>query len=281
MPCRAFQGGSNHDTQDNAWKVDRRRRALYGSFRVLIGVSVRRLERWSKAPVYYATTPCTECALNGEVCLPNGQLGLIPVPPGTDPLGNLPAGDTVPVYVEIVNSITGQVVGYTGQTLCIAPPAPPPPPSADVVWRTAPLPPADIEFNPGTYGITQLPTWFWLANDAESVDVRAAIPGGADGYAVVLTVHPVAYYWSFGDGATAVSYTAGEPGSAVNASATHTYSEPGTFTVGLTIAWAGSYTFTGYGISETVAVGPVDQPESSHTYIVQQIRSILVPPVRN
>ena len=236
----------------------------------------------SKTPVYYAAVQCTECAINGEVCLPNGQLGLIPVPPGSDPLGHLPPGDTVPFYVEIVNSITGQVVGYTGQTLCnpaVAPPPPPPP--AGVVWRTVPLPVAQIEFNPGTYGVTQLPTWYWLANDANGVDVRVAIPGGVGGYAVTLAVHPVAYYWSFGDGQTGVSYVAGGPGSASSASTTHTYVGPGTFQVGVTVAWAGSYTFTGYGVSETVALGPVDQPESSHSYVVQQIRSILVPPTRN
>lgn len=231
----------------------------------------------SVPPFYYVEVPCTECALDGEVCLANGKLGLIPIPPGPDPVDNLPPGDTIPVYVEIVDSATDKVVGDVGETLCNPPPTPPPP-SAELVWDTAPLPTPQIEFNPGTFGVTQLATWFWLNNDAEGVDLQVAVPGGVGGYAVTLAVHPVAYYWTFGDGASAVSYTAGGPGSAADASTTHTYTEPGTYSVGLTVAWAGSYTFTGYGVTETVDLGPVDQAETNQNYVVQEIRSILEPP---
>jgi hypothetical protein len=212
--------------------------------------------------------------LNGEVCLANGKLGLTPVPAGSNPLTDLPAGDSVPVYVEIISSTTGAVVGYAGQTLC-NPPPPPPPPSLGAIWEAAPLPVPQVEFNPGSYGLVQLPTWFWLNDDAAGADLTVG-PLVVGGYSVTVTVHPVAYYWSFGDGETAVSDTAGSSGSAANASTTHTYVDMGTFPVGVIVAWAGSYTFSGFGVTETVALGPVDQAEAFQPYVVQEVRSVLV-----
>jgi hypothetical protein len=203
------------------------------------------------------------------------------VPSGSDLLANLPAGDTVPVYVVLISTTTGDIVGYAGTTLCLPQAAPaPPPPSAEAVWQTVPLPVAQIELNPNTYGVTQLPTWFTLANDAAGVDARVAVPGGVGGYTVTVAVHPVAFYWTFGDGATAVSETAGVQGSATLASATHTYLQPGTLQVQVMVAWAGSYTFTGYGVTQTEPLGPVDQAESTQPYTVQQIGSVLVPSAR-
>jgi hypothetical protein len=157
---------------------------------------------------------------------------------------------------------------------------PPVPPVATTVWerasRVQQLPRPQIEINPGAHGLAQLPTWFWLGNDASGVDLTVGVPGGIDGYAVTLRAHPVAYDWTFGDGQTAVSYTAGSAGSGASASATHTYLDNGTFPVGVTVTWAGSYTFTGYGVTETVPLGPVRQPETVQPYVVQQIRSVLV-----
>jgi hypothetical protein len=132
-----------------------------------------------------------------------------------------------------------------------------------------------IEFNPESCGIVQLPTWFWLDNDAAGGNLTVG-PVGVGGYSVTVTVHPVAYYWDFGDGATAASSSAGEPGSATDASTTHTYLHKGTFQVGVTVVWAGAYTFSGHGVVQTVAVGPVDQPEVVHRYVVQEIRSVIV-----
>jgi hypothetical protein len=134
-----------------------------------------------------------------------------------------------------------------------------------------------ISFNPGTFGVTQLPTWFWLANDTEGVNVSVAVPGGVGGYSVTVAVHPVAYYWDFGDGSSAVSYTAGSAGSATNASVTHTYGAATTYSVGLTVEWEGAYTFAGYGVTETVPLGPVDQAQKVQPYVVQQVRSVLLP----
>ena len=230
----------------------------------------------SLPPYYYELVQCTECALNGEVCKANGQLGLIPVAQGTDPVNKLPAGDSVPDYVKIMRSVTNTFEGYLGETLCPQDAAPPPPPpSAAMVWEYVPLPTAQIQVNPGTYGVTQLQSWFSLGDDA--ADANTAVTGAIDGYRVTLTAHPVAYYWYFGDGASAESSSAGAAGSAGTASATHTYLEPGTYSVGVIVAWVGVYTFTGYGVTETVPLGPVDQPEQILQYRVQEIRSMLLP----
>lgn len=226
-------------------------------------------------PYYYATAPCIACVVHGEVCLADGELGLIPVAPGVNS-GYIPAADSMPVFVELISSSTGMVAG-DGATLGCDPPIAPSPPSPAAVWRTVPLPVPQIEFNPGSYGVTQLPTWFWLANDTAGVDAHVSVPGGVDGYAVTVSVHPVAYNWSFGDGATAASSNAGGPGSSAAASVTHTFAEAGTFSVAVGVVWAGSYTFSGYGFTETVAIGPVDQAETVQPYTVQQIRSALAP----
>jgi hypothetical protein len=213
--------------------------------------------------------PCTSCLVAGEVCLPNGQLGTVP---NLNP-NNLPPGDTEPYTVVMINSSTGAVPPQADQVVCAPPPAPPPPTAGDVL-DTAPLPSPEVGFDPGTDGIVQLPTWFWLKNDPAGVNFTVG-PISVGGYSVVLTVHPVAYYWSFGDGQTATSHTAGGPGSAAAASTVHTYLEKGTYVVGVSVAWQGSYTFSGYGFSQTVPLGPVDQTPSVHDYIVQEVRSVL------
>lgn len=227
-------------------------------------------------PYYYRLVACDECALNGEICRRNGQLGLIPVAPGTDPVNKLPAGDSVPLYVEIVSTANNNVVGYVGETLCGGHSSPPPaPPSAAMVWKYVPLPAAQIAASPSSYGVTQLQSWFWLGNDAGGATLTVAT--GIDGYRVTLTAHPVDYYWYFGDGTSARSSGSGAPGNAGAASATHTYVQPGTYSAGVIVAWAGDYTFQGYGVTETVPLGPVDQPEQILPYKVQQIRSMLLP----
>ncbi|HTV12129.1 MAG TPA: hypothetical protein VME20_09725 [Acidimicrobiales bacterium] len=175
-----------------------------------------------------------------------------------------------------MNSATNAVEGYLGETLCTPKPIPPPdPPSPAAVWGAVPLPEPDIQTNPATYGVTQLQSWFWLGNDSQGANDIISV--GIDGYAVTVTAHPVAYYWIFGDGTGAVSDTEGSAGGAANASATHTYTQAGTYPLGVIVAWQGTYMFTGFGVTETVPLGPVDQPEHVVNYTVQQIRSALLP----
>jgi PKD repeat protein len=96
------------------------------------------------------------------------------------------------------------------------------------------------------------------------------------GYTTVTSAHPIKYYWWFGDGAQA---TATSPGSSASPSVTHIYQTKNLYTLTLTVAWQGQYTFSGNGVPpQTVQLGTVDQAPATTTYRVQEIRSVLVTP---
>jgi PKD repeat protein len=140
------------------------------------------------------------------------------------------------------------------------------------VWAATLLPTATINFNPGTLGLTQLPTWYWVTGVGGGIQATVNIRG----YQVVTTASPVAYYWQFGDGGGAAGSA---PGSEAAPSATHTYTTKGRYTVQVIVGWNGSYTFTGYGIpAQTVQLGTVDGPTDTAAYGVQEIRSVGVAP---
>lgn len=150
------------------------------------------------------------------------------------------------------------------------PPPPPPPPSPAQVWSVTPLPTDTIDVAPSTLGLTQLASWFWYTGQTGPVTATAVI----DGYTVTVTAHPVEAMWSFGDGGSAVG-TVG--GSEQNPSASHTYLSVGVFPVTVSVEWAGSYTFSGYGApAQTVPLGEVWGAPASRDYGVQEIRSVPV-----
>jgi hypothetical protein len=216
------------------------------------------------------------------VCLDNGTMvpynlsptGLLVTPSGTNPLG--------PVFAPTVYQLygpNGQPVG-SPKNVCPSvasnviasptPPPPPPPPSPADVWAVTPLPTSAFHFNPGTLGLTQLPTWFWLTGLGGQVAAMATIRG----YRVVTTAHPVGFYWSFGDGGSASGRSSG---SEANPSVTHTYVTKGGYRVAVIVGWSGQYTFSGNGIpSETVPLGTVDGPAATASYGVQEVRSVEV-----
>jgi hypothetical protein len=136
------------------------------------------------------------------------------------------------------------------------------------VWATTPLPVPKFNFNPGTLGLTQLPTWFWLTGTSSQVTARVDIRG----YMVVTTAHPTAYYWFFGDGTQATGSSAGSPAAP---SVTHTYVTKSRYAVQVIIGWSGQYTFAGNGVGpETVQLGTVDGPADTADYGVQEVRSV-------
>jgi PKD domain len=147
---------------------------------------------------------------------------------------------------------------------------PPPPPSPAEVWAQIPLPNAALSVNPSRVGLTQLPSWFWVTGAGFPVTVTVVVGG----YAVTTTATPVAYDWSFGDGATA---TSGSAGSAGDPSVAHTYHFKGTYIVNLSIAYTGTYTYSGPGGTGAAALGQYVQPAASSPYVVQEVRSVLIP----
>lgn len=238
----------------------------HGHIRVGVGVGV---PTTTTSPThaggnyYWHSYPCPQCSLLGVVCNSSGQFITLP-----HPVQQLAPGDTAPMYFQLMGP-----KGPIGDPKLICSTYRPPPPNPAQVWDSAPLPAAQIDFNPSRVGLTQLQTWFWLSNDSGPLTLSASVGG----YTVSLAVRPVSFHWDFGDGTSADSSVSGEPGGAAEASAVHTYTEPGTYRVGVTVTWGGAYTFTGYGVDEVVSLGLVSQPEQFHDYMVQQIRSVLVP----
>jgi PKD domain len=147
---------------------------------------------------------------------------------------------------------------------------PPPPPTPAEVWASVPLPTPAMGINPAAVGITQLPSWFWVTGANGPVTVTVII----DGYTVTTTATPVAYQWNFGDGS---SSTGVGPGDETNPSVTHTYHYKGTYIVTLSIEYAGTFSYAGFGSIGTEALGDYEQPGLSAPYVVQEVRSVLTP----
>jgi hypothetical protein len=124
--------------------------------------------------------------------------------------------------------------------------------------------------DPSTTGLTQLPTWFWVSGADEPVSIAVVI----DGYTVTATAEPIAYLWGFGDGA---STTSSDEGSKAGPSAVHTYGTKGSYTVGVSVEYQGTYTFSGLGVVAGSSLGTYFQPEVTTEYVVQEVRSVLTP----
>lgn len=100
-----------------------------------------------------------------------------------------------------------------------------------------------LHLAPPDQSIVNLPTVFW-ATPQPPISVTVSI----DGASVTITVTPT-YHWDFGDGATAVSASPGNPyTSSVDPSSDpgyyidHTYLDAGPRTVTLTVVWQPTYT---------------------------------------
>jgi len=175
-----------------------------------------------------------------------------------------------------VSPATYQLYGPSGPlgapvTLCPSQRAQPPPapPSPVEALSVVPWPVLHVGVNPAAPGLAHLPSWFWVSGPGQPVSAEA----DADGYTVSATATPVAYSWNFGDGAGATSSV---PGSQSEPSTIHTFAHKGTYSVGLSVEWQGSYTFSGNGISETAPLGDYYQ-DVTVDYVVQEVRSVLVP----
>ena len=173
---------------------------------------------------------------------------------------NQPVGNPTEVCPNAAIPATG---------VAAAPPPPPPlPPTPAEVWAATPLPTPTVEFNPSRLGLTQLPTWMWITGVNGAVAATAVIRG----YTVTTTAHPVATYWTFGDGGSGQGSVGG---SEASPSVTHTYVDLGRYTVTVIIGWSGQYTFAGNGVpAQTVALGTVDGPTDAAPYAVQEVRSV-------
>ena len=180
------------------------------------------------------------------------------------------AGQYVQEYSSQGNPIGSvKLICYDPSSSTTVPPPPPPPTSAEV-QAEVPLPSATIAFNPRTVGLTQLPTFFWAQGVTQPVEVGIDVGG----YAITTDAFPIAYKWNFGDGASAVSKTAG---SASVPAVSHTYGEAGTYQVSVLVEYTGTFNYAGPGGSGTQSLGDYESGPFSFSYTVQQVRSVLVP----
>jgi hypothetical protein len=188
--------------------------------------------------------------------------------------GQCPKG-SIPTYIQEYNA-QGQPIGQP-EAVCPAPQpqvpvtTPPPPPAPQAVWAETPLPAATLETNPGALGLAQLPTLFWVKGVGQGVTSSVEI----EGYELSVSARPREFLWSFGDGGTAQSTSAGGP---QGPSVVHTYTEPGTYRVTLTVVYSGQMTYSGPGGEGSEALPNYGAGPYSEDYTVQQVRSLLVVP---
>jgi len=200
-----------------------------------------------------------------------------PINPGTRVVadGILCANDADPLK-RIGQSYAVQQLTPTGwvtvSQTCVYPggaiPAPPPPPPTPAeVWAQVPLNKAAVGVNPKGEGVTGLPTWFWYEGGTGGVSLHLSLRG----YSLTVQAQPYRFAWTTGDGA---SGGASQPGSPDKPAFTHTYQTRGDYQLAMTVSWAGSYSFSGYGISQTGSLGSVTV-QASRPYHVYEVRSVL------
>jgi hypothetical protein len=155
------------------------------------------------------------------------------------------------------------------------PPPPPPPPSPAEVVAATPFPAETIHHSPCYLGLTGLQGDMWATVSNGAVPPVTASTN-IRGYTVTSSAHPVQYRWAMGNGDAVVGTASGTRD---NPSASYTYQQTGEFTVTLTVSWAGTFTFSGYGTTRTQALPVVAQaPPRQLVWPVQGAVSALVAP---
>jgi PKD domain-containing protein len=186
-----------------------------------------------------------------------------------------PGGGPVVRY-RLIDDATGEVLD-TSAPRCSSEGAPPPeavealaPPTMEEVLDEAAIPQPAIAVNPSTEGITGMESWFWLTDVETTVAVTAELAG----YQVTTNLEAVAYRWTIGDEAT---HTSTSPGSEADPAVRHTFDRKGTHTITVEMVWQGSYTYSGFGVDETVD-GLEATTEGSVDYTVVEIVSVVDDP---
>ena len=99
------------------------------------------------------------------------------------------------------------------------------------------LPGSKILYQPTNDAITGVPVYLW--SDTNAVFQVATV---ILGIGVSVEMNP-SFLWDFGDGTRFTTSSAGGP--YPDATITHTYKQAGTYTINLTISWAGSWAAQG------------------------------------
>jgi hypothetical protein len=196
-----------------------------------------------------------------------------------------PAGRRGIAYVEeVVNRESGEVVSSRegcdvrpGPRAPAAPAAQPEPPAPEEIWEDVPLPVPDWGLNPSGNGLTGLETWLWDPNGGAPVTATVTLGG----FTATATAWPVRWEWRMwerGDTPNVNPHplvVSTSPGSQEWPAGKYMYETNGEYTLTHTVVWAGSYSFFGPGVSETVDLGTTTT-SSSRRYQVISVRGARV-----
>lgn len=119
-------------------------------------------------------------------------------------------------------------------------------------WRFVPIAPSRTHVNPSNGTLVNVDTIFY-ADTAGSMHTTITLLGER----VQLKLHPIQWFWRFGDGTSLTTTTPGAP--YPNTSVTHRYAKPGSYAASVTVTWDGTFTFGGQTTDipgNTSAAGP-------------------------
>ena len=145
------------------------------------------------------------------------------------------------------------------------------------IWERVPLPLPEWGLNPSGKGLTGLQTWLWDPNGGAPVSATVTL----DGFTATATARPVRWEWRMwerGDTLNVNPHPAvvsTSPGSEERPAGKYMYETNGEYTLTHTVVWAGSYTLSGPGVSETVDLGTTTT-SSSRRYQVSSVRGARV-----
>ena len=136
------------------------------------------------------------------------------------------------------------------------------------VFRSQHIPIPVVGLSPGQRGLTGLETWYWYPGTSD-----VSVGFGIRGFAITAAARATTFRWSTGDGVVLRSSRPGSPGAP---SAEHTYrTKSSGYPVSLSMVWAGTYTWSGFGDSGSGSLGPVTVTGETHPYPVAEVRSVL------
>lgn len=216
---------------------------------------------------YTAASPGLTEVLDGSGLQGNENLGVISGKPTPDAVGTW--------YTRWCGTNPRGFGGYvwapqgTSPAAIATPPAPPSP--AEIRDRT-PLPAPTIEVSPltGLAGArAEARTALWDANGAEVRTVNLTLRG----YTVVVRAGAGTWEWSLGAGNPTI--TTYRPGTAADPAVRHTYGAAGDYTVGVTVTWSGSYTYSGNGTAAQTVALPTSTRTATIAYSVDAVQPVL------
>lgn len=136
------------------------------------------------------------------------------------------------------------------------------------IFRSQYIPRPRVDLSPGPRGLTGLETWFWYPGGS-----NVSVGFGAGGFAITASARATGFRWATGDGAVLAS---GRAGSDSAPAARHVYrTKSAGYPVSLSMVWAGSYTWSGFGDSGSGPLGPVTVTGETQPYPVAEVRSVL------